>query len=116
MSKLTERLREEAKAHPLDVDLDYLIVAADEIEQLEAELRHLSDIRAGELRELERTEKELDYWKYKKFSTFGNEECWHYTGEEDNLHSLVCPVVISKEKLLELMEKNDVCSRSRKTR
>lgn len=38
-----------------------------------------------------------------KFKRFYNEECWIYQGDgEDNLGSLVCPVVVSPEKMIEL--------------
>ncbi len=41
--------------------------------------------------------------KNKKFVRFNNEECWIYQGDgDDHLESLVCPVVISADKLLDM--------------
>ncbi len=41
----------------------------------------------------------------KKFVRFNNEECWLYQGDgEDNLHSLVCPVVIDPTELMHIIE------------
>lgn len=38
----------------------------------------------------------------KRFARFNNEDCWIYDSEMDNhLESLVCPVVISPQKLME---------------
>jgi hypothetical protein len=38
-----------------------------------------------------------------RFRNFNNDECWVYQGDgEDHLESLVCPVVISAQKLIEL--------------
>ena len=46
---------------------------------------------------------EISELKSIKFARFANEECWIYQGDgEDHLESLVCPVVISAEKLIEL--------------
>ena len=39
----------------------------------------------------------------KRFAQFANDECWIYQGDgRDYLESLVCPVVISAQKLIEL--------------
>lgn len=42
--------------------------------------------------------------KLEKFRRFNDEDCWIYEGNgEDHLESLTCPVVISAQKLLELL-------------
>jgi len=48
-----------------------------------------------------KVEKERDELKILKFKRFNKEECWLYRGDgEDYLDSLVCPVVISPERLI----------------
>lgn len=48
---------------------------------------------------------ERDNWKHKKFSWFNNEECWLFQDDgNDHLESLICPVVMSKDKVTELVE------------
>lgn len=40
-----------------------------------------------------------------KFKQFNDEECWIFQDDgDDNLHSLVCPVVVHRDKLIELIE------------
>lgn len=49
-------------------------------------------------------QEEIYELKQKKYARFANEECWIYQGNNsDHLESLVCPVVISAEKLIELI-------------
>lgn len=48
---------------------------------------------------------EITKLRAKKFANFNNEDCWIYQGDGmDNLHSLVCPVVISAAELEALRE------------
>lgn len=48
-----------------------------------------------------RIEQERDELRILKFKKFNDEECWLYQGDgNDYLESLVCPVVISPEKLI----------------
>ena len=51
-----------------------------------------------------RVEQERDELKILKFKKFNDEECWLYQGDgNDYLESLVCPVVISPEKLIDII-------------
>lgn len=60
------------------------------VEGLVAEIRH-KDAEIADLRQ-------------RKFARFNNEDCWMYQGDgDDNLESLVCPVVISAYDLLQLI-------------
>tara|TARA_R110000822_G_scaffold58228_5_gene145758 strand:+ start:1798 stop:2286 length:489 start_codon:yes stop_codon:yes gene_type:complete len=48
-----------------------------------------------------KVEEERDELRILKFKRFNEEECWLYRGDgEDYLDSLVCPVVISPERLI----------------
>lgn len=48
-----------------------------------------------------KVEQERDELRIIKFKRFNEEECWLYRGDgEDYLESLICPVVISPEKLI----------------
>lgn len=54
-------------------------------------------------RHCEKLQAEINSLKEKQFAHFANEECWIYQGDgTDHLESLVCPVVISPQKLIEL--------------
>ena len=56
-------------------------------------------------KQLEFCQNELDDWKYKKFARFSEDECWLFQDDgEDHLESLICPVVMSKDKAIELTE------------
>jgi len=51
-------------------------------------------------------ENAIQAWNTRKhqFAHFANDECWIYQGDgEDHLESLTCPVVISPEKLMEIL-------------
>jgi hypothetical protein len=51
------------------------------------------------------TETELSISNAKRFARFNEEECWIFQDDgEDNLESLVCPVVMSVYKLQELLK------------
>jgi hypothetical protein len=51
-----------------------------------------------------RVEEERDELRVLKFKKFNEEECWLYQGDgNDYLESLVCPVVISTEKLIDII-------------
>lgn len=51
-----------------------------------------------------RVEQERDELRVLKFKKFNEEECWLYQGDgNDYLESLVCPVVISPEKLIDII-------------
>ncbi|TVU79900.1 hypothetical protein FQP85_22170 [Pseudoalteromonas neustonica] len=51
-----------------------------------------------------RVEQERDELRILKFKKFNEEECWLYQGDgNDYLESLVCPVVISPEKLIDII-------------
>ena len=51
-----------------------------------------------------RVEQERDELRILKFKKFNDEECWLYQGDgNDYLESLVCPVVISPEKLIDII-------------
>lgn len=51
-----------------------------------------------------RVEQERDELRVLKFKKFNEEECWLYQGNgNDYLESLVCPVVISPEKLIDII-------------
>ena len=55
-------------------------------------------------RQIDALSAEVAKLKAQKFARFANEECWIYQGDgTDHLESLVCPVVIAPEKLLELL-------------
>lgn len=67
-----------------------------EIEQL----RFKNELLVDEIRTLHA---EIVDLKIEKFRRFNEEECWIYQEDGDNyLESLVCPVVISAKKLIEL--------------
>lgn len=52
-----------------------------------------------------RKDEEIAELKAKKFTRFNGDECWIYQGDgEDNLHSLVCPVVIDPTELMHIIE------------
>ena len=47
----------------------------------------------------------IETLKEQRFVRFANDECWIYQGDgHDYLESLVCPVVISAKKLMELIK------------
>jgi len=48
---------------------------------------------------------QIDELKRKQFATFNNEECWIWQGDgDDQLHTLVCPVVISAAELQAILD------------
>ena len=52
------------------------------------------------IQDIERLEGEVAELRSKKFTRFNEDECWIFQGDGyDNLHSLVCPVVISADML-----------------
>jgi flagellar capping protein FliD len=42
--------------------------------------------------------------KLQRFARFDDQECWVYTGEDDDLESLTCPVVIDPKTLIKLIQ------------
>jgi len=67
---------------------------ANAIEQLQAKVEHIKSLLA-----------EVEQLRAIKFQRFNNEDCWIYQGDgEDHLESLVCPVVVSPQKLIEFAE------------
>lgn len=55
-------------------------------------------------RQIDALTAEVAKLREQKFARFANEECWIYQGDgTDHLESLVCPVVIVPEKLLEIL-------------
>ena len=81
---------EEVIAHDLANKLRF---AADEIDSLRNAVKMMK--------------KEIATLREQKFVRFNDEECWIYQGDgSDHLESLVCPVVISAGKLLELSTKS----------
>ncbi|EKE79442.1 hypothetical protein [Idiomarina xiamenensis] len=65
---------------------------------------HRRDEKAN-ARMLHLAQEECNEWKRKKFARFADDECWLFTDDGyDNLHSLVCPVVMHKEKAIELVK------------
>lgn len=53
--------------------------------------------------EVESAHAEIARLKCKKFAYFADQDCWIYQGDDDDqLESLVCPVVISAQDLLKL--------------
>lgn len=73
-----------------------------------AELRRNQEAAiAGYKEQLRATTAERDELRLLKFARFNNEDCWLYQGDDnDHLESLVCPVVISAPKLIEILERN----------
>ena len=56
-------------------------------------------------RELDDLQCVLDCTLQQRFARFNEEECWIFQDDgEDYLESLVCPVVTTKDKLIELIE------------
>ena len=52
---------------------------------------------------IDELQEEIEELKKIKFKRFNEEECWIYQGDdEDNLESLVCPVVICPKELLKI--------------
>jgi DNA repair exonuclease SbcCD ATPase subunit len=96
-----------------------------ELEAAKAEIEHLKQSRENfaahaenslqqiaakdaEIEEINLLKREVKELLSKKFSRFANEECWIYQGDgEDHLESLVCPVVISASRLLEIEKQRD---------
>ena len=77
----------------------------EEIQELSKTIELLNKQKENDMKLLESAQEELEVLKNKKFSYFGNEECWHFSDDGyDNLDSLVCPVVMSKEKAVELVD------------
>jgi hypothetical protein len=53
--------------------------------------------------ELRKAYAEITELKAERFHRFNEEDCWIYLdGEDNHLESLVCPVVITAEKLIAL--------------
>lgn len=68
------------------------------------QIEKLQRILKTQSRVLENTYDEMMDLKVTKFKRFNEDECWIYQGDgEDNLESLVCPVVICPKKLIELI-------------
>jgi hypothetical protein len=58
---------------------------------------------AGQCDHIKNLESEVEQLRAIKFKRFNNEDCWIYQGDgEDHLESLVCPVVVSPQKMIEL--------------
>lgn len=58
---------------------------------------------AGHIDHIKNLESEVEQLRAVKFKRFNNEDCWIYQGDgEDHLESLVCPVVVSPQKMIEL--------------
>lgn len=62
---------------------------------------------------IESQNKNLEELRTRKFARFNNEECWIYQGDgNDHLESLICPVVISAQRLLEADAEIDAQSKA----
>jgi len=48
---------------------------------------------------------QIDELKQRQFAQFNNEDCWIWQGDgDDQLHTLVCPVVISAAELQAILD------------
>jgi uncharacterized coiled-coil protein SlyX len=64
------------------------------------ELRSKAD---GYVDHIKSLQAEVEQLRAIKFQRFNNQDCWIYQGDgEDHLESLVCPVVVSPQKMMEL--------------
>lgn len=73
------------------------------------QIERLEIINKDLIKDLARTEGVVDDLRNKRFVRFGNEDCWIYDKDDDNdLESLVCPVVIDKDVLIELLSEGRV--------
>jgi hypothetical protein len=74
-----------------------------EIERLRHDLMVRETVKDERIATLET---EIERLQKQKFRKFREDECWIYQGDgEDNLQSLVCPVVIAPDKLMALNER-----------
>lgn len=101
---IEQRLRE---VHPNSQQYaggsNILLEAADEIAKLKRQLATMTITRDSLVLDLKQDAKTIAELRAKKLRLFGGEECWIYDEDGDNhLDSLVCPVVISAKKLIEL--------------
>jgi len=61
-------------------------------------------VKADLIRECEQHENDIRDLECIKFTRFNDDECWIFQDDgEDYLESLVCPVVLSKDKLIDLL-------------
>lgn len=74
------------------------------VAELERDIDRMLEANGDLVKELEQSKRQVRDLLNKKFAHFANEECWIYQGENDQLESLTCPVVISAAKLLELQK------------
>lgn len=77
------------------------------VAELERDIDRMLEANGDLVKELEQSKRQVHDLLNKKFAHFANEECWIYQGENDQLESLTCPVVISAAKLLELERERD---------
>ena len=112
MSDLLKRLRGKYSVGPQGVyeDRDFgnftpaiCQEAADEIEQLRAQLAHTKSKFKEIVEENRKLEQQRNDLEIQRFKRFNDEECWMYQGDgNDFFDSLVCPVVISAPQIKEL--------------
>lgn len=83
-------------------------LAAEEIERLRGEVEKLTRRNGLIIEEAEREGQHNRQLRIERFRQFGNEDCWIYGGDDhDNLETLVCPVVMSPQHLIEILQERD---------
>lgn len=92
------------RAAVYDAELHRLKAELEEERRNKHEALYRECCRREELvREINLKDKEISELRQKSFARFGNEDCWIYQGDaQDNLESLVCPVVIDPKVLMGL--------------
>lgn len=100
----------------LDRDADLVISeAGDRLKRLEQECDELKDevaklTRRNDLiiEEAERESRDNRRLRIDRFKRFNEEDCWIYGGDgHDNLETLICPVVLQPQQLLEILQERD---------
>ncbi|MET4160532.1 hypothetical protein ABIE61_000346 [Marinobacterium sp. MBR-111] len=83
-------------------------LAAEEIERLQADVEKLTRRNGLIIEEAEREDQHNRQLRIERFRQFGNEDCWIYGGDDhDNLETLVCPVVMQPQQLIEILQERD---------
>jgi hypothetical protein len=78
------------------------------IERLRGEVEKLTRRNGLIIEEAERDGQHNRQLRIERFRQFGNEDCWIYGGDDhDNLETLVCPVVMSPQHLIEILQERD---------